>query len=211
MSLRKWFLSGSLLMIAAAFSACGKSTIVYGGGPPAVSFTVTTADNSDDGTCNTSHCSLREAIQAANAAPGFNGVYFDIPGAGVHIIETAAGFPEITESTLIDATTQPGWSGTPLIELRSSSAQNGTALSVRGGGSTVKGFSIVNFNIGVDVRDNSNVWVIGNYIGILPDGATAQGNHTGVSVRSGTNHIGGPQSGYRNVISGNTAGVEVVC
>ncbi len=211
MSLRKWVLSGSLLLIGATFAACGKSTIVYGGGPPAVSFTVNTENNVDDGTCNTSHCSLREAINAANAAPGFNGVYFNIPGAGVHILETAAGFPAITDPILIDATTQPGWPGTPLIELRSSSAKVGTALSVRGGDSTVKGFSIVNFNIGVEVRDNPNVWVIGNYLGIKPDGATGEGNNFGVSIRSGTNHIGGPQAGYRNVISGNTAGVEVAC
>ncbi len=211
MRLRKWILSGSLLMITVTVTACGKSTIVYGGGPPAVSFTVNSANDLDDGTCNTSHCSLREAINAANAAPGFNGVYFDIPGAGVRIIETAAGFPASTDSILIDATTQPGWSGSPLIELRSSAVKAGTALSIRGGGSTVEGFSIVNFNIGVEILDNPNVWVIGNYIGILPDGATAEGNHTAVAIRSGANHIGGPQPGYRNVISGNTAGVEVAC
>jgi len=42
MNLRKWILSGSLLIIAATFTACGgKSTIVYGGGPPAVHFTAT--------------------------------------------------------------------------------------------------------------------------------------------------------------------------
>ncbi len=211
MNLRKWILFGLLLILAASFTACGKATIVFGGGPPAVSFTVNSANNADDGTCNPSHCSLREAINAANAAPGFNGVYFDIPGAGVHIIETAAGFPAITDSILIDATTQPGWSGTPLIQLRSSSALSGTALSIRGGSSTVKGFSIVNFNIGVEIRDNPNVWVIGNYLGIKPDGVTAQGNNTAVSIRSGTNHIGGPPLGNRNVISGNNAGIEVMC
>jgi CSLREA domain-containing protein len=213
MGLRKWILSGSFLMIAATFTACGGSPtiIVYGGGPPAVSFTVNTTDDNDDGACSGVHCSLREAINAANASPGFNGVYFNISGAGVHIIETAAGFPESTDPILIDATTQPGWTGTPLIELRSSVFQNGTALSVRGGGSTIEGFSIVNFNIGVEIKDNPNVWIIGNYVGIRPDGLTAEGNHSAVAISSGTNHIGGPQPGYRNVISGNTAGVEVMC
>jgi CSLREA domain-containing protein len=211
MNSRKWILSGSLLVIAATSAACGKSTIVYGGGPPAVSFTVNTADNTDDGTCNTSHCSLREAINAANASPGFNGIHFNIPGAGVHIIETNTGFPEITDPVLIDATTQPGWSGTPLIELRSSWAQHGTAISVHGGSSTVEGFSIVDFNIGVEIKDNTNVWVVGNYIGVLPDGVTAQGNHYAVEVWSGENHIGGPQTGNRNFISGNTSGVEINC
>jgi CSLREA domain-containing protein len=212
MNLRKWILSGSLLIIAATFTACGgKSTIVYGGGPPAVHFTVNTADDTDDGACTASNCSLREAINAANTAPGFNGIYFSIPGAGVHVIETNTGFPEITDPVTIDATTQPGWSGTPLIELRSSLSQQGTAISVHGGNSTIEGFSIVNFNIGVEIKINIGVWVIGNYIGVKPDGVTAEGNHTAVEVGSGENHIGGPQLSYRNVISGNTMGVEVEC
>jgi CSLREA domain-containing protein len=213
MSLRNWILSGSILMIAAALSACGGTStiIVYGGGPPAVHFTVNTADNTDSGACTAAHCSLREAINAANSAPGFNGVYFNIPGAGVHIIDTTTGFPEITDPVLMDATTQPGWSGTPLIELRSSWAQHGTAISVHGGGSTIEGFSIVDFNIGVEIKDKTGVWVVGNYIGIQPDGVTAEGNHYAVEVWSGENHIGGPQAGYRNYISGNTSGVEVNC
>jgi CSLREA domain-containing protein len=213
MNLRNWILSGSLLTIAATLAACGgKSTIiVYGGGPPAVHFMVNTADNTDDGACTVSHCSLREAINAANTAPGFNGVYFDIPGAGVQIIETATGFPEITDPVIIDATTQPGWSGTPLIELRSSWAQHGTAISVHGGNSTIEGFSIVNFNIGVEIKENIGVYVIGNYIGVKPDGVTAEGNHYAVEVWSGENHIGDTSLAYRNIISGNTSGVEVNC
>lgn len=212
MSLRRWIVIGSLLMVAATFTACGgKSTIVYGGGPPAVHFTVNTTDDTDDGACTASNCSLREAINAANSTAGFNGIYFNIPGSGVHIIETNTGFPEITDPVMIDATTQPGWAGTPLIELRSSWAQHQTAISVHGGSSTIEGFSIVNFNIGVEIKDNTNVWVVGNYIGIQPDGATAEGNHYAVEVWSGENHIGGPQPGNRNFISGNTSGVEVNC
>jgi CSLREA domain-containing protein len=213
MNLRNWILSGSLLIIAATLVACGgKSTIiVYGGGPPAVSFTVNTQDDTDDGACTASHCSLREAINAANAAPGFNGVYFNIPGSGIHRIETATGFPVISDPIVIDGTTQPGFSSMPLIELRSSVDQNGTALSVHGGNSTIQGLSIINFNIGIEIKDQVDVWIVGNYIGVRADGAAAVGNHTGVKVFSGNNHIGGTSLAYRNVISGNTAGVDVQC
>jgi CSLREA domain-containing protein len=209
---RGLILIGSLLITAATLTACGgKSTIVFGGGPPAVHFTVNTTDDTDDGACTASNCSLREAIHAANTSPGFNGIYFNIPGSGVHIINTNIGFPEITDPVVIDATTQPGYSGTPLIELRSSWAQHQTALSVHGGSSTIQGFSIVDFNIGVEIKDNTNVWVVGNYIGVQPDGVTAEGNDYAVEVWSGENHIGGTQLAYRNVISGNTSGIEINC
>jgi hypothetical protein len=82
---------------------------------------------------------------------------------------------------------------------------------VRGGGSTIKGFSIVNFDIGVDIRDSGNVWVIGNYIGLRPDGAAAEGNAMGVIFLSGNNHVGGADLAYQNVISGNINGVKAAC
>jgi titin len=112
---------------------------------------------------------------------------------------------------VIDGTTQPGFSSMPLIELRSSVDQNGTALSVHGGNSTIQGLSIINFNIGIEIKDQVGVWIIGNYIGVRADGAAAVGNHIGVKVFSGNNHIGGTSLAYRNVISGNTAGVDVQC
>ena len=39
-------------------------------GAEAATFTVNTTNDIDDGTCNATHCSLREAIAAANAVPG---------------------------------------------------------------------------------------------------------------------------------------------
>jgi CSLREA domain-containing protein len=208
---KPWILIGLVFTFSAALSACGGGTIVYGGGPPPISYTVNSDNDADDGTCDSTHCSLREAIHAANAFPGFNGIYFDIPGGGVRIIQTA-GLPAVTDATLIDATTQPGYSGAPLIELRPAGAHTGTGLSVRGEGSSVKGFSIVNFNLGVEIRDGGNIWIIGDYIGLLPDGATIDGNQTGVQILSGNNHVGGgAQLAYRNVISGNAGGVDVAC
>ena len=42
-------------------------------------FTVTTLDDIDDGICD-SHCSLREAIYAANDSPGGDTIVFQISG-----------------------------------------------------------------------------------------------------------------------------------
>ncbi len=46
----------------------------------AAAFIVNTTDDLDDGMCDATHCSLREAINAANASPGPDGISFDIPG-----------------------------------------------------------------------------------------------------------------------------------
>jgi CSLREA domain-containing protein len=207
MHARRWMVIGSMVIFAALCTACGPK----GGGDPVVSYTVNTQDDADDGTCNASHCSLREAILAANDYAGLNKVFFNIPGAGIHRIETATGFPEISDPIVIDGTTQPGFTNAPLIELRSSVDKSGTALSVRGGNSTIQGLSILNFNIGIEIRDQGVVWIVGDYIGIRADGTAADGNHTGVKIFSGENHIGGTPLAYRNVISGNNAGVDVQC
>lgn len=52
--------------------------------------------------------SLRQAILGANGTPGQNLIVFDIPGACPRTINLASALPDITDSLLIDAMTQPG-------------------------------------------------------------------------------------------------------
>src|SRR5207344_3430442 len=60
-------------------------------------------------------CTLRSAIQEANALAGAQAALFDIPGAGVHTITAVAPLPSITQPLAIDATSQPGYApGSPL-------------------------------------------------------------------------------------------------
>jgi CSLREA domain-containing protein len=47
-------------------------------------FTVNTSDDIDDGTASLAHCSLREAIHAANAYPGAAGILFARDEPGIH-------------------------------------------------------------------------------------------------------------------------------
>ena len=61
--------------------------------------------------------SLRQAILDANAAPGSDTIVFNIGGTGVKTILPASPLPTITGSVTLDASTQPGYAGTPLIEL----------------------------------------------------------------------------------------------
>src|SRR4030042_6633229 len=49
-------------------------------------FTVNASDDIDDGLCDARHCSLREAINRANANAGPDTIEFNIPGPGPHTI-----------------------------------------------------------------------------------------------------------------------------
>jgi CSLREA domain-containing protein len=55
-----------------------------------------------------SECTLRAAIQEANAWTGANTIKFDIPGGSLTIAPGSV-LPDITEEVVIDATTQPGY------------------------------------------------------------------------------------------------------
>ena len=70
--------------------------------------------------------SLRQAILDSNAATaGANIIDFAIPGQGVQTIAPLSALPPITHAVLIDGFSQPGYTGTPLIELSGSQAGAG--------------------------------------------------------------------------------------
>lgn len=138
--------------------------------------------------------SLREAINLANANPGLDNINFTI-GSGAVTISPITVLPKLLDPTILDATTQPGFAGAPLVTLNGANRLfNG--IHVSGGGSTVRGFNIRNFGfngVEVDVL-NGNV-IEGNII-------TANGEK-GIDINSSNNRIGGTTAATRNVISGN--------
>src|SRR5712692_9164441 len=84
-----------------------------------------TADEEDfssgDGVCETAPgngvCTLRAAIEEANATAATDTIAFNIPGSGPYTIRPTSALPTITDPVTIDGTTQPGFAGTPIIEL----------------------------------------------------------------------------------------------
>src|SRR5207245_2771692 len=88
--------------------------------------------------------SLRQAILDANANAGADMIAFNISGAGAHTIIPASALPTITDPVTIDGTTQPGFSGNPLIELNGSNAF-GNGFTINAGSSTVRGLIINRF------------------------------------------------------------------
>ena len=71
-------------------------------------YSVNSTDDLDDGICDGTHCSLREAILAANASVGLDTISFDIPGIGPHTIQPGSALPTITDPLVIDGYSQPG-------------------------------------------------------------------------------------------------------
>jgi hypothetical protein len=170
-------------------------------------FVVTNANNHGAG-------SLRDAIINANATPGTDTITFNIPGPAVKTINLLIALPEITDRVVIDATTQPGYAGTPLIEIDGLAlGSNGNGLVVKAGGSTVRGLSIGNFRGGFGIWLNGcdNNVIQGNYLGVAADGTTARQNFRGVVLNnSSNNQIGGTTAAARNVVSGNSAsGIDI--
>ncbi len=148
--------------------------------------------------------SLRAAMTNANATPGLDTISFNIPGAGPHVITLASALPNITDATLIDATTQPGYPGTPVVEVNGGgvSAVSGTGygFAVMSGGVTLKGLAVTSHPLaGVFVFQSANsVKLEDNYIGTDAAGSAGKGNaQAGVRFRGSYGAI------KNNVISGN--------
>ena len=154
--------------------------------------------------------SLRQAIMQVNedTQPAADMIVFAI-GTGQQTIVPLSALPAITHAVIIDGTTQPGYAGTPLIELDGASAgstANGLILSAAG--STVQGLVINCFgNDGVLVAGNDDV-VAGCYLGTDVTGTVSLANLRGVEVTGSANTIGGTTAGARNLISGDHVNVE---
>jgi CSLREA domain-containing protein len=192
--------------------------------------TVDTPDaNVGDGDCDVSlaaigfQCTLRAAIEEANATPEPDLIRFSIPDAGSTGVKTinvgGAGFgalPPMTKPVTIDGYTQPGASPNTLadgtnaklmIELNGTAAPNSDGLVIdSSSNSVVKGLVINRFgNQGIEANsDASNVRIEGNFVGTDPSGTIALGNRgDGMEIDASNSTVGGSTPDKRNLISGN--------
>lgn len=178
----------------------------------AATYTVTNVGDCDVVGCG----SLRAAlIQAEQAPVGGDTIVFAIPGGGVQTI-TPSGtqFRNIPRQVTVDATTQPGYAGTPLIQLNGASAPtNSSAFVFTGNGITIKGFAINGWTgpagVAINIASSNNT-IQANFIGTDPTGTASVPNTAGIymaalsrGANASNNVIGGTTAATRNVISGN--------
>jgi len=161
-------------------------------------------------TADTGAGSLRQAITDANAHMGADTIAFDIPGSGVQTINVSAtNLPGISDPVTIDGTTQPGYAGTPLIEIHGSQT---SGISITAGSTTFRGLVINNFGTIILMTGNGGNVIEGCYIGTNAAGtASASTGNIGIRmINSDNNTIGGTTPAQRNLISGNqSVGVNV--
>jgi len=170
-----------------------------------------------------SQCTLRAAIQTANADPDRDLIVFTFGGTKVRTIRVSSALPLITEPI--------GINGYSALNTRRNSRRLGSNARLRivlkGPGSsatyaglqvaalsTVQGLVIQSFLDGIVVHPGGEgSRVMGNYIGTSPSGMRRAGNiKSGVYVDCDSAVIiGGGNKGARNVISGNRGHGILLC
>lgn len=159
-------------------------------------------------TADTGQGSLLWAIQNANANPGLDYIHFSI-GSGPQTLTPhfPVGLPVLTSPVVIDATTQPGYQGSPLIEL--DGTYLGTlspGLALTAGNSTIRGLVINRCQgYGVIIGSGGGNIVQDCFIGTNLAGTDSLPNlGYGVHILNSPNNLIGDSLGtHRNVISGN--------
>ena len=163
-----------------------------------------------DGLCATNggNCTLRAAIEEANALPGHDTILFNVPpvgGSGVAYIRPRFGLPTITDTVTIDGGTQPGSTGGPgnslpvlhpsaVVNLRLAGSDagphaSGLVFAPGANTSTVRYLAIVDFE----------------HAGVLVDGGYQSGAGALQGVRITDSFIGTDDSGLGDDADGSYA------
>ena len=230
--------NGGTLNLTGSDTFTGTTTVTGGklvvsGSLASTSITVTSPGALDVSVVNTSDGgagSLRQALTETNDTSGvtptitFNLLTSDPNYSATYgtwtLHPTSAALPTITASVTLDATTQPGYSNKPIIELDGGLDTNAgtTGLTITAANTTVKGFVINRFTgDGIDLTGSGATGDViqDNYIGTSVTGTTAfivpnAGEGIKISGGASNNTIGGITANSGNVISGNTGdGVEI--
>ncbi len=168
--------------------------------------------NLNDQICNdgTGRCTLRAAIEQANASVGADAIHFNIPGVGVPTIHPNRTLPSVTEALTIDGMTQPAGR----VEISGANAGFSVGLEILSGDSVVRGLVINRFQIdGICIRTGGNNIIEGNRIGTDSAGTVDIGNEfDGIRIEDAPrNMIGGTTALAQNLISGNnSAGILIL-
>src|SRR5208337_3914732 len=156
---------------------------------------------------------LRDAINKVNNDPtdvASNPDVIKFAISGTPTITLAADLPALTAPVFIDGESQPGYSGTPLIQIDGHRVQgSGLTLSPGSDGSKIAGLDIYGFSQGAGLLiQSSNNVIKSSYLGTDGTRTIEEPNKVGVVI-SGTNPFSVPKSNTFTgcTFSGNSFGV----
>ncbi len=216
--------SETTLIVGAMFDNSNRgSAYIYG--MPTITVNIT-SDQPDptptDGICDVDpatsgfQCSLRAAIETANGNAGTDSINFNIPGGGIQTIAPNGSLPEITGTTLIDGSTQPGYTNSPVIEIRGDLAgpgADGLIFDAGSDNSKVSGLAVNRFYYNVGFLSSNNK-IESCYIGLNANGSAAGTQRSGFGIAIGNeaadNQIGGINGSTGNVISNTDVGILII-
>lgn len=191
----------------------------------AATYTVNSNNDVNDGACDAAHCSLREAINAANANSGADTITFSI----AMTVTPTSVLPQLSDN-------QTTINGLGKVAINGSSAgSNALGLDITGDNINILGLGIASYGgSGINIQATSDNVIIGgtttdeanrifsnggvginilggaghqirqNFIGQQNDGAVAQNTQGGISINGGNNLQVGTTSGYNYVTDGIT-------
>lgn len=170
--------------------------LLLAAGASAATFTVTNTAASGAG-------SLQQAIDDANASAGSTGVPATVAfsiGSGVRMLAPLTSM-NVAANVTIDGTTQPGYAGTPLIELNLSLIPTGSSAACLQSAGTIRGLAL-------NRCGSYAIWMNGGrvtacFIGTDVTGRNALPNKIGVMTASPPSIVGGSTDAEGNLISGN--------
>ncbi|WP_395376832.1 hypothetical protein [Marinicella sp. W31] len=193
-----------------------------------VNSTASLSDAALDGICDTGQtigkepeCTLRAALEEANFSVGMaDNITFDISGCmnSVCLISNAMPMPVITDTVVIDGSTQPGNSGVCSSAIPDRPTYgiviSGTQLQLDPGsdGSVIRGLNIIGSSSNLSIYSNDNI-IECNYIGTDEYGeANVSISSEGISMEcsASNNIIGGTLPEDGNLIAGhNQLGISI--
>jgi CSLREA domain-containing protein/uncharacterized repeat protein (TIGR01451 family) len=201
-------------------------------GPLPLPFVVNSVGDPGTGSCDLAECTLREAIDAANANPGPDTIEFAIPAGqctgpgGACTIVPTFSLPNIDDSLHIDGYSQPGAAPSTTgpgsgqgsnaqirIEIDGSQLSGSACLEFESGNVRVSGLATFACGSGIETQgaNDDNYEIVGNFLGLRADGSVAPaGQVAGVAVRGGATRIGDGTPAGVNVIAGNSQdGIDI--
>lgn len=176
-----------------------------------------TSDTIDAQGCDATHCSLREAITAANARIGPDGIRFDIPVAGTSelLITLTSALPDITDALSINgytqagsvANTDPDFSNA-IVRVR---VHGAGIFNVCASDVTIQGLALTGSGTVAHctVGQRDRVRLLGNFFGLQADGVTPVANSFGAGIDGADCVVGGENPADRNVFANAQLGLRV--